>query len=341
MDSRERVMRTLEFRGPDRIPRDVWVLPAARLAYGKRLEELEIPRHTDIVSLTGALDPAATPEYFEEGTYVDPWGCTWKNIQAGLMGEVKKPVFEDYDRIRDYRAPVELFLREWEAGLPKMKEQIAKAREEGKFIIGGWISLFERMQYLRGTENLYCDIALEEEELFLLAEIVMEYQRVYTEKWLELDIDAMAFGDDWGSQISLLISPDQWRKIFKPLYQELIQTMKAAGKKVFFHSDGYILSLYEELIEMGVDAVNSQLWCMGVETVAKQYAGKITFWGEISRQTTLPKGTPKEVQEAASVMIEHMFVNGGGLIGQSEINKDVPLENVQALLDAWDRKEKG
>lgn len=337
MDSRERVIRTLEFQGPDRIPRDIWVLPAARLAYGKQLEELKIPEQIDIVSLTGALDPAATPAYFEEGTFVDPWGCTWKNIQAGLMGEVKKPVFEEYDGIDRYRAPVELFLQEWEAGLPSLQAQIEKAREKGKFIIGGWISLFERMQYLRGTENLYCDIALEEEELFQLAELVMEYQRVYTEKWLELDIDAMAFGDDWGSQISLLISPDQWRKLFKPRYQELIHVMKAAGKKVFFHSDGYILDLYPEFIEMGVDAVNSQLWCMGVETVAEKYAGKITFWGEISRQTTLPNGTPNEVKEAAATMIEHMFVNGGGLIGQSEINKDVPLENIRALLDAWEK----
>lgn len=336
MDSRERVLRTLEFRGPDRIPRDVWVLPAARMAYGKKLEELGISERTDIVSLTGALDPAATPQYFEEGVFVDPWGCTWNNIQAGLMGEVKKPVFEEYDEIGRYQAPIPLFLKEWEAGLPALLAQIANARKRGKFIVGGWISLFERMQYLRGTENLYCDIALEEEDLFKLAEIVMEYQRIYTEKWLELDIDAMAFGDDWGSQISLLISPDQWRKIFKPLYQELIHAMKAAGKKVFFHSDGYILSLYPEFIEMGVDAINSQLWCMGVDAVAEKYAGKITFWGEISRQTTLPKGTPKEVAEAASSMKEHLFVNGGGLIGQSEINKDVPLDNIRALLNAWD-----
>lgn len=335
MDGRERVLRTLEFRGPDRIPRDVWVLPAARIAYGKQLEELGISEQTDLVSLTGALDPAATPGYFEEGVFVDPWGCTWNNIQAGLMGEVKKPVFEEYDGIGRYQAPIAQFLKEWEAGLPGLQAQIADARKHGKFIVGGWISLFERMQYLRGTENLYCDIALEEDGLFQLAELVMGYQRIYTEKWLELDIDAMAFGDDWGSQISLLISPDQWRKIFKPLYRELIGTMKAAGKKVFFHSDGYIMSLYPEFIELGVDAINSQLWCMGVEEVAEKYAGKITFWGEISRQTTLPKGTPKEVREAASIMKEHMFLNGGGLIGQSEINKDVPLENIRALLNAW------
>ena len=145
----------------------------------------------------------------------------------------------------------------------------------------------------------------------------------------------MAFGDDWGTQISLLIAPQSWRNIFKPLYKQLIDKMKAAGKKVFFHSDGYIFDLYPELIELGVDAVNSQLWCMGVEKVAEKYAGKITFWGEISRQSTLPNGTPDEVLKCAATMKQMLRVNGGGLIGQSEINRDVPLENVEALLSAW------
>lgn len=335
MDSRERVMRTLEFRGADRIPTDIWVLPAARMEYGERLEALHIPKKTDIASLTGALDPADTPRYFEEGTFVDPWGCTWRNIQAGLMGEVKKPVFEEYDGIDAYTPPIEEFLVEWDRKRAEMEDKIKAARTEGKFIIGGWVSLFERMQYLRGTENLYCDIALEEEGLFRLAEIVMEYQRVYVDKWLNLDIDAMTFGDDWGTQISLLISPDKWKKIFKPLYRELIDKMKAKGKKVFFHSDGYIYDLYPELIELGVDAVNSQLWCMGVEKVARAYAGKITFWGEISRQNTLPMGTPEDVKAAAERMKELLSVNGGGLIGQSEINKDVPFENIKTLMEAW------
>ena len=202
--------------------------------------------------------------------------------------------------------------------------------------MGGWISLFERMQYLRGTENLYCDIALDEEGMYKMFNHVMTFERVYVDKWLGLDVDAIGFGDDWGSQISLLISPDRWKELFKPLYKELIDKIKAAGKKVFFHSDGYIFDLYPEFIEMGVDAVNSQLWCMDVEKVAEKYAGKITFWGEISRQTTLPKGTPEEIYECAEVMKKNLIVNGGGLIGQSELNKDVPLENVEALLKAWD-----
>lgn len=74
---------------------------------------------------------------------------------------------------------------------------------------------------------------------------------------------------------------------------------------------------------------------MGVEKVAREFAGKITFWGEISRQTILPHGTPEDVRNAARQMKALLCTGGGGLIGQSEINRDVPLENVEAFLKAW------
>ena len=259
MTSRERVLRTLEFRSPDRVPVDLWVLPKARLVHGEAFETLYRQHEKDIVSISGPFDHGFTLEYYQVGKFTDPWGSVWTNMQAGIIGEVKEPVFADYEKMEGYEAPVAQFLTEWEEARNGIAEQIARAREADKFVIGGWISLFERMQYLRGTEDLYCDIALEEEEMFRMIELVMQYMRVYVKKWLEMDIDAMAFGDDWGTQISLLISPDTWRKIFKPLYKELIDMIKAAGKKVFFHSDGYILELYPEFIELGVDAINSQL----------------------------------------------------------------------------------
>lgn len=336
MNSRERVMAAIEFRNPDRIPLDVWILPAARDEYGERLEQVLSQKERDIVAVAGPLDMGHDQRYYEIGSFTDPWGSGWRNIQKGIIGEVKTPVFEEYDEIDTYQPPTELFLCEWEVEKKELEKKIAGYRNQGKFILGGWISLFERMQYLRGTENLYCDIALDEEEMHQMISYVMDFERTYIEKWLELDIDAIGFGDDWGSQISLLISPESWREIFKPLYKELIDKIKAAGKKVFFHSDGYIYDLYPEFIELGVDAINSQIWCMGVEKVAEKYAGKIAFWGEISRQTTLPNGTPEEIAECAEILKKYLQVNGGGLIGQSELNKDVPLENVEALLNVWD-----
>lgn len=335
MTSKERILATLEFRKPDRIPKCLWVLGTANMKYGKdRINALIDKYGVDIYGVSGPQDHGWCPEYYRKGRFVDPWGSEWNNLQDGMLGEVKNPIFDDISRLDGYVSPKDKFIEEWEEAAPDIADRIAQGRAQGKFITGGWMSIFERLQYLRGTENLYCDIALEEECLDQMIEIVMDYYRTYIDKWLEMDIDAMIFGDDWGTQISLLISPVTWRKVFKPLYQELIDKIKAAGKKVFFHCDGYILELYPDFIEMGVDAINSQLWCMGVEKIAEQFAGKITFWGELSRQETLPNGTPADVQACADKMKRYLYKDGG-LIGQCEVGSDVPFENIEASLAAW------
>ena len=320
---------------------DIWVLPAARLAHGEAFAQLQkrYEERIDIMSFVGPFDHGFTPEYYTVGTFTDPWGSVWRNLQPGVVGEVKQPVFADYGAMRGYVSPKAEFLRQWEQHKPALEQQLREARKTGKFLIGGWVSVFERLQFLRGTEDLYCDIALEEPELFDLIELVMDYLRAYVDAWAQMDVDAIPFGDDWGTQISLLLSPVTWVQLVQPLYQELFDRIHAAGKKVFFHSDGYIFDLYPHFIEMGVDAINSQLWCMGVEKVAGQFAGKITFWGEISRQNTLPNGTPEDVKASARKMMQLLRVNGGGLIGQSEMNRDVPLANVQAFYEAWDEEE--
>jgi uroporphyrinogen decarboxylase len=169
----------------------------------------------------------------------------------------------------------------------------------------------------------------------LLRDIVFDFNRKFLKRWLEHDIDGVNFGDDWGQQRALLISPVKWRKLFKPLYKELIDMCKANGKHILFHSDGNIMEIYPDFIEMGVDAVNSQIWCMGVEKVAEKFAGKISFWGEISRQDILPNGTPRDVKDAIELMKKKLVVNGGGLIGQSEAGADVPLENIEVALKGW------
>lgn len=341
MTGRERVLRALNFEPTDRVPMDIWVLPAARLAHGEAFAQLQkrYEDRIDIMSFVGPFDHGFTPEYYTVGTFTDPWGSVWRNLQPGVVGEVKQPVFADYEAMRGYVSPKAEFLRQWEQHKPALEQQLREARKTGKFLIGGWVSVFERLQFLRGTEDLYCDIALEEPELFALIDLVMDFLRVYVDAWAQMDVDAIPFGDDWGTQISLLISPVTWVKLFQPLYQELFDRIHAAGKKVFFHSDGYIFDLYPHFIEMGVDAINSQLWCMGVEKVAEQFAGKITFWGEISRQNTLPNGTPEDVKASARKMMQLLRVNGGGLIGQSEMNRDAPLANVQAFYEAWDEEE--
>jgi uroporphyrinogen decarboxylase len=330
MTSKERVIRTLKFEKPDKIPVNLWCLPAARLKYGEALEKIVAESDLDIV-WAPFVDPTEDPRHYCVGSYTDVWGSVWNSRQAGIIGEVKTAPLEDFLKVWDYKSPKDILL--------SGKNNIAEAnkfiaQQKDKFILGGWIIIFERLQFLRGTENLLMDILIESDEFIKLCEIVEDYYTTYLDLWLETDVDAIVFADDWGAQQSLLIDPESWRKLFKPIYKRLFDKAKSAEKFVFMHSDGYILDLYDDFIELGVDAINSQVWCMGLEKVAAKCNGRITNWGEISRQNILPFGTTEDVQNAIDQMKKYLWVNGG-LIGQFEAAHDQPLENIKTGINGW------
>jgi hypothetical protein len=92
------------------------------------------------------------------------------------------------------------------------------------------------------------------------------------------------------------------------------------------------MEILPDLIELGLDAINSQIFCMGPENLAK-FRGKITFWGEMDRQHILPNGTPEDVARAAKAVYDNLWENGG-CIAQCEF-ADAKPENVDALFEAW------
>ena len=335
MDGRERTIRTVEFSKPDRIPREIWFHKATIQRYGGLLDELlqEFPQ--DIARLHGPMDRAFYDVSFTPGTFTDQWGSTWEVIQEGMIGEVKVPALTELEAVRDYALPVELLGPEWKKSGDIVRRKIDSARQAGQFVIGAQVELFQRMQFIRGTENLFYDIGDDSEHLVILRDKVLEYFHTYLDYWLREDVDAIAFYDDWGSQLSLLISPSAWKRLFKPAYEQLIGRILQADKRVFFHCDGYIVELYPEFIELGVHAINSQVWCMGLEQLAP-FAGRITFWGEVDRQKTLAFGTPDDVFRLVQLMKEKLYRNGG-LIGQSVAGVDVPLENIRALMESWNK----
>ena len=154
--------------------------------------------------------------------------------------------------------------------------------------------------------------------------------------WANTDVDGVSFMDDWGTQKTLLISPNIWREFFKPLYKDYCDILHKKGKFVFFHSDGNIEHIYPDLIEIGIDAVNSQLFCMDIEKLGELYAGKITFWGEIDRQHILPFGTVDDVRNAVT-RVSKALIKGKrtGVIAQCEWGVKDPKENIEAVFETW------
>jgi hypothetical protein len=100
------------------------------------------------------------------------------------------------------------------------------------------------------------------------------------------------------------------------------------------HSDGYILDILPDLIELGLDAINAQIFCMGVEKLGARCKGKITFWGEIDRQYLLPYGTAEEVISAVKSVHKTLYENGG-VIAQCEFGPGAKPDNVYLVFETW------
>ena len=97
------------------------------------------------------------------------------------------------------------------------------------------------------------------------------------------------------------------------------------------HSDGYIVEILPDLIEIGIDALNAQLFCMDIEKIGKKLAGKITCWGEIDRQYILPHGTQEEVINAVK-RVHSAFYRNGGIIAQIDFG---PGDNPKNVITAF------
>lgn len=334
LTGRQRVMRTLEFDRPDRVPRDLWLLPIAAMEHGQAAIDAFQRRWPGDFGGPNLANPALAAlkqgDPFAVGQYHDEWGCVFENVHAGVIGEVKMPLLDDWSKLADLREPVEAL----NVDLEEVNRQCAAS---DRFMLAGACPRpFERAQFLRGSENLYMDLAEESSQAMELLRRIHAFYCKELESWARTRVDALSFIDDWGSQRSLLIAPQQWRRIFKPMYADYARIAHDAGKKVFMHSDGFIFDIYEDLIEIGVDAINSQLFCMDIPQIARRFAGRMTFWGEMDRQRLLPFGTPEEVRQAVALVVETLYRPEGGVIAQFEFGAGTKLPNAHAVFQAWE-----
>jgi uroporphyrinogen-III decarboxylase len=254
----------------------------------------------------------------------------WHVAEPGVAGEVKGAPLAEWSALDTLRPPYEILEQ---ADLSQVNRSCA---ETDRFVLAGTtVRPFERMQFLRGSQAFYLDLGYAPRALYQLRDLLHEFYLRELEMWVRTDVDGISFMDDWGAQNSLLISPKQWRAFFKPLYKDYCDLIHSSGKYVFFHSDGYIRDIYPDLIEIGVDAVNSQLFCMDIEELGRAFRGQITFWGEIDRQAILPFGQPDDVRAAVRRVRAALDDGSGGVFAQCEWGIGVPSDNVAAVFETW------
>lgn len=227
-------------------------------------------------------------------------------------------------------------VRRWDfSGLP---EQVAQRHAAGK-IAGAWAGdMYETAWQIRGYEQFLMDMAEQPAWAECLLERLLERNLIMAEAYARAGADVITTGDDIANQENLMFSPDCWRKLMLPRWRRVWGRIKEINPqcRIWYHSDGNIISIVGDLIAAGVDILNPlQPECLDLDAIYRRYGNRITFDGCIGTQSTMPFGSPAEVRARVKEVIAKYGRQGGLIISPTHIlEPEVPLENIDALFAA-------
>ena len=289
MTSKEIVSRTIRFEGAERFP-----------------YALDDEHGTDFAGAGMNPSPDARP-----GSGVDEWGCLWKNIGISKMGEVAEFPLKDWSDLAKLKIP--------DITAPERWESLDGARESAgdRFLIASGVSLYERVHFLRGLENTWVDIYNAPEELGRLIDILADMNIYAIDRFARAGADGCMWCDDWGLQNGLMISPESWRKIWKPRYERVYKACHDAGLLTFLHSCGDITSILDDFIEIGLDVIQmDQQENMGLESLGERFAGRITFWCPADIQSVMAGGDEREIRDYCGKLVKTLGKPEGGFMAK-------------------------
>lgn len=329
---KERVRRAFLHEPVDRLPTQVNYTgrQAARMAEHFGVQVGDLPRRLD--NHFYRVD-VATPERYnaDHSAKYDWWGAGFDTGEEGYF-------------VRDspLQADRDLDAFAWpDPHAPGLLDEAERTIEElggEHFIVPnfGW-ALFERAWALRGMVEFFMDMAGDPAYAGELLDRIADIQVALIRRFIVLGVDGGYFGDDYGGQANMLMSPAMWRSLIKPRLARLFAPFREAGLPIVMHSDGRIEKILPDLVEIGLTVYNPvQPEVTAHARLHAEYGNRLAFYGGVSTQTTLPFGTPEEVRAAVFAAARTLAPEGTGLLlaPSHRMMSDIPMQNVAALLDA-------
>jgi uroporphyrinogen decarboxylase len=202
---------------------------------------------------------------------------------------------------------------------------------------GMWSHFFHIVADFFGMENYFIKMYTNPDVVHAVTGHVVGFLLEANRRYYELagdSMDAFFFGNDFGTQLDLLISPEAFREFVFPYFQQLTRQAHAAEYQVVLHSCGSIYRVIPDIIEMGVNALHplqARAANMEAERLSAEFRGSIAFIGGIDTQDLLVNGSPSEV-EADVARVERLL--GPSLVvspSHEALLPNVPPTNVEAM----------
>jgi uroporphyrinogen decarboxylase len=328
MTKREVIIEAINFRRPPYVPWD-WGPThdcAARLKAKLGVDDLSGFLDGHLLGVGGWFGEW---KHLDQAHVRDPFGVVWdqsidKDIGTPSDWPIKKP--EDLKSCQwpDTAA---------EACYEHIPAELAKHRNLFSIYSLGF-SLFERAWTMRGMEALLMDMVERPEFVEELLDAIVENNLNQVRRALALGCDCMYFGDDYGMQRGLIMGMPHWKHFIKPRLARMFAPVREAGRFIYMHSCGRVDSLFDELVEIGLNIFNPfQPEVMDVFALLPRYRGRLAFHGGMSVQKVLPFGSVQEVRDVTARLLDAGAAGGYIFSPSHAVPRDVPPENLIAMME--------
>ncbi len=319
MTSQEIIRRVINHDNPPRIglsfnapgPNDIAGLPMFLPDYPGS----SFGRHEELVRMA--------PDFPGE-LMLDRFGNLYGRLNGRTKGECLRGALEEWDALEEYAFPQ----------LPPVTdEQIASAKAAcgDKYRLGWCGGLFSILRDLRRMDNLLLDVLMEPARVERLTWMTVRHNALMMRRAALMGADGVIFGDDWGTQGALLVSPALWRKLFAPAYRSMVDEAHALGLHIIMHSCGKVGAIVGDWVDMGMDVLQfDQPGLHGVAELGQKYGGRTSFWCPVDIQTVLATGDRTAIEAEARAMLRYLKPYGGGFIA-----KDYPSLADIGVADEW------
>jgi len=343
MTSRERTLMALNHQEADMVPVCLaYERPDEILKmYEKEPGKIDMRQDIHMVYLKQPPPPSGVKERYlgniPSEASIDAWGVARWGSSTGESHRVLGPLrnMKSIKELEEYPFP-DVGANTYAVDLP---QEIAELHSAG-FAVQGAMSqtIFELAWHLYGMENLLVSFYDNAKFVKCLFDRITERRKTMALQFIKAGVDIIRLGDDVGTQNGMMIAPEIWRIFLKPRLAEVISAAREERSDIpiFYHSDGDITKIIEDLIEVGVTILNPvQPECLDPFAIKEKYGKRLTLWGTIGTQTAFPFATPGKMRCIVKEYIERLAPGGGYVIGPTHgLQKDVPWENIAAFYNA-------
>jgi uroporphyrinogen decarboxylase len=335
MNSRERVLATLDHRQADRVPiAEMWIdsiivrmiLPGASDS-NDLAEYLDL----DMVTVPTMIYEPDEVDWVdrEKGLFRDKWGALQHLTHEAIPVPVKPALIETEDDLARYippdpsKSPI----------IEKVRQLRMRFPDKAVAVVGesGWAPAV----YLRGgLENLFVDLLMRPEFASSLMSIGASYYSKLYVLAIEAGADVVFLGDDYSDNRGPMMPPEIFDELILPHDAAVVASIKRAGAHCIKHTDGDIRLIMDQLVATGLDALGPLQDVPGMELdkILEKYPGRITLMGNMSVDL-LSRGTVDEVIAATKRLLREVSAKGPHIMSSGNtISSSVRPENFLAMV---------